>query len=272
MIRYALRSIARMPGLAAVVILSLGIGIGVNTAVFSWIQAIVLKPLPAVADATSFYSVEPKANTGTYPGVSWREYGDFKDRLSAFQDILAFRMVPFSVGESSRTERAYGMLVSGNYFSVLNLTPALGRFIEPREATQPGSEPVVVISHDYWQTHLAGRTDVVGQFDPRQRASARHHRCGARNLSGHDHRTAVRPVRARHHGACAARGIERARESQPPRLPGDGPPPSGRRRGPGANGAHVDDGGAGKDVSGQQRRHAGRREELCGARPEDRSA
>jgi predicted permease len=56
------------------------------------------------------------------------------------------------------------MLVSGNYFSVLNLTPSLGRFIEPREATQPGGEPVVVISHDYWQTHLAGRPDVVGQF------------------------------------------------------------------------------------------------------------
>ena len=163
MIAHALRSIARMPSLSAVVILSLGVGIGVNTVVFSWIQAVVLKPLPAVANATSFYSVEPKANTGTYPGVSWREYGDFKDRLQAFQGILAFRMVPLSVGESSRTERAYGMLVSGHYFSVLKLTPALGRFIEPREATQPGSEPVVVISHDYWQTHLAGKPDVVGQ-------------------------------------------------------------------------------------------------------------
>ncbi|MEO8678908.1 MAG: ABC transporter permease [Vicinamibacterales bacterium] len=166
MIAQALRSIARMPGLAAVVILSLGIGIGVNTAVFSWIQAVVLKPLPAVADATSYFSVEPKANTGTYPGVSWREYRDFQERLRAFQDVLAFRMVPFSVGESSRTERAYGMLVSGNYFSVLNLRPALGRFIEPREATQPGTEPVVVISHDYWQTHFAGSPNVLGQSIP----------------------------------------------------------------------------------------------------------
>lgn len=163
MITHALRSIARMPGLAAVVILSLGIGIGVNTAVFSWIQAVVLKPLPAVADATGYFSVEPRANTGTFPGVSWREYGDFKERLRAFQDLLAFRMVPFSVGESSRTERAYGMLVSGNYFQVLRLRPALGRFIDAGEATQPGSAPVVVISHDYWQTHLAGRPDIVGQ-------------------------------------------------------------------------------------------------------------
>jgi predicted permease len=163
MIIHSLRSIARMPGLAAVVILSLGIGIGVNTAVFSWIQAVILKPLPAVADATSYFSVEPKANTGTYPGVSWREYGDLKERLRAFQDLLAFRMVPFSVGESSRTERAYGMLVSGNYFSVLKLRPALGRFIDPGEATQPGGAPVVVISHDYWQTHFASRPDIVGQ-------------------------------------------------------------------------------------------------------------
>ena len=83
MIGHALRSIARMPGLASVVVLSLGVGIGVNTAVFSWIQAVVLKPLPAVVDATQFFSAEPKANTGTFPGVSWREYGDFTERLHA---------------------------------------------------------------------------------------------------------------------------------------------------------------------------------------------
>ena len=71
MIRHAFRTISRMPGLAAVVILSLGVGIGVNTAVFSWIQAIVLKPIPGVEHSASFYHLEPKADTGSYPGMSW---------------------------------------------------------------------------------------------------------------------------------------------------------------------------------------------------------
>lgn len=78
-VRQAWRMLGRMPGLAAVVIVSLGIGIGVNTAVFSWIQAMVLQPIPGVADAASFQLVEPRADTGSYPGASWLEYSDLRD-------------------------------------------------------------------------------------------------------------------------------------------------------------------------------------------------
>ena len=70
-VRHAWRTIVRMPLLAAVVILSLGVGIGVNVVVFSWLQAIVLKPLPGVADARAFYLIEPRAETGSNPGASW---------------------------------------------------------------------------------------------------------------------------------------------------------------------------------------------------------
>src|SRR6478735_8034189 len=128
MIRYAFRSIARMPGLAAVVILSLGVGIGVNTAVFSWIQAVVLKPIPGVNNSGSFYNVDPKSDTGTYPGVSWREYLDLKARLQSVDDFVAFRMVTFNVGEPGRTERTYAQLVSGNLFDALKIRPVAGRF------------------------------------------------------------------------------------------------------------------------------------------------
>ena len=163
MIRHAFRTIAAMPVLASVVVLSLGVGIGVNTAVFSWIEALMLKPLPAVRDSAGLFIVETRANSGTFPGVSWREYGDFADRLKAFQGLLAYRMAPLAIGETGRTERAYSMMVSGNYFSVLELKPALGRLIEPRDAAQAGSQPVVVISYDYWQTRYGGRHDVIGQ-------------------------------------------------------------------------------------------------------------
>src|ERR1700676_1726202 len=72
-------------------------------------------------------------------------------------------MVPFNVGESSKVERTHGQLVSGNYFSALGLQPAIGRFIRPEEAERPGTEPVVVISYDYWQTRFRGAPDAVGQ-------------------------------------------------------------------------------------------------------------
>ena len=163
MIRHALRTIGRMPGLAAVVIVSLGIGIGVNTTVFSWIQAILLKPIPGVDDSGSFYHVEPKSDTGSYPGMSWTEYQDLRARLTSIEELVAFRMVPLNVGDAGRTERTYAQLVSGNFFTALRLRPVAGRFITPDEASRPGGEPVVVISHDYWQTHFSGASSTIGQ-------------------------------------------------------------------------------------------------------------
>ena len=163
MIRHAFRTIGRMPGLAAVVILSLGVGIGVNTTVFSWIQAMLLKPIPGVDDSGTFYHLEPKSDTGTYPGMSWTEYQDLKPRLQSIEELVVFRMAPLNVGAAGRTERTYAQLVSGNLFTALRLDPAVGRFITPEEVTRPGAEPVVVLSHDYWQTHYAGSPSAIGQ-------------------------------------------------------------------------------------------------------------
>jgi predicted permease len=163
MIRHALRTIGRMPGLAAVVILSLGIGIGVNTTVFSWIQAMLLKPIPGVEDSGSFYHLEPKADAGSYPGMSWAEYQDLQPRLQSIEELVAFRMAPLNVGEPGRTERTYAQLVSGNLFRALRLQPVAGRFITPDEVVRPGAEPVVVLSHDFWQTHYAGSPSAIGR-------------------------------------------------------------------------------------------------------------
>ena len=162
-IRHAVRSIARMPGVATVVIVSLAIGIGVNTAIFSWIQGLVLKPLPGVRDAADFKLVEPRSEIGSHVGTSWREYADLRDRLTSFRDLIVFRMVPLNVGETGRTVRTFGQLVSANYFSALGLEPALGRFPTPNEVTRPGTEPVVVISDGFWKTRLGGAPNVIGR-------------------------------------------------------------------------------------------------------------
>ncbi|HEY7368951.1 MAG TPA: ABC transporter permease, partial [Thermoanaerobaculia bacterium] len=162
-IRYAGRVVVRMPWVAAVVVVSLGVGIGVNTAVFSWIDARVLRPLPGVSGDGSFLLVEPRAETGAYPGTSWLEAHDLRERLSSLRELFVFRMAPMTVGTADRPERTWGLLVSGNYFSALGLSPSGGRFFVPAEASRAGGAPVVVVSHDFWKARLAGAPDAVGR-------------------------------------------------------------------------------------------------------------
>ncbi len=162
-LRNAGRTISRMPVLAAVIVVSLAVGIGVNTTIFSWIQLILFQPLPGVSGASNFVMVEPRSETGGYPGASWLEYRDLQTQVPALRELVAFQMVPFNVGETGQTERTFGQLVSGNYFSALGLKPAAGRFIRPEEVERPGTEPVVVISYDYWQTRFGGALAALGQ-------------------------------------------------------------------------------------------------------------
>ncbi len=162
-VRHAWRTIARMPLLAFVVVASLGVGIGVNVVVFSWLQLLVFKPIPGVSDAAGFHLVEPRSEAGTYPGGSWPEYKDLRDRLRAFRSLVAFRMAPLNVGEPGRTERTFGQLVSGNYFAELGLRPQLGRFLNPDEVTRAGAAPVVVLSHKYWRTRFNSSPEVLNQ-------------------------------------------------------------------------------------------------------------
>ncbi|HEY7186594.1 MAG TPA: ABC transporter permease [Vicinamibacterales bacterium] len=161
-VRHACRMLAKMPLLAAVVIVSLGIGIGANTIVFSWIQSVVFKPIPAVRDSGSYQLIQARTDTGIYLESSWPEYRDLRERLRTVRDLLAFRMAPLYVGEPGHIERGNGLLVSSNYFPALGLEPALGRFFGPEE-TDTRSGPVIVISYDYWQTRFAGAADAVGR-------------------------------------------------------------------------------------------------------------
>jgi predicted permease len=162
-VRHAARAIARMPVLAAVVVASLAVGIGANGVVFSWVQAVVFSPIEGAPRASALQLLEPKTETGFYPGVSWSEYRDLRVRLRAMTGLLAFRMIPLYVGASGRVERASGLLVSDNYFASLGVVPALGRFLRADEVVSSGASPVVVISHDYWQTRFGASPSALGQ-------------------------------------------------------------------------------------------------------------
>jgi len=161
-LRHALRGIRGMPVVAAVIVFSLAVGIGVNTVVFTWMQALVLRPLPGVSAASEVHLIEPRTETGGRPGASWPEFEDLRDALAPVTRLVAFRMTPVVIGETARSERAYGLLVSDGYFSVLGLRPAAGRFFtEPETARGAGAETVVV-SYEFWRDRL-GRAPLDAQ-------------------------------------------------------------------------------------------------------------
>lgn len=157
-----LRKIRKTPLTAAVIVGSIAIGIGVNTVVFSWIQSRVRNPIPGAARGRDFLLIEPRGEGGSYPASSWQEYRDLVVRVPAFDQLIAFRMGPLNVGAADWSERTYGLLVSGNYFSALNLTAAAGRLIDVTDTAVPAATPVVVISRRFWHARLAATPDPIG--------------------------------------------------------------------------------------------------------------
>ncbi len=159
-LRFALRTLLNAPGLSAVVVLSVAIGIGINTAIFSFLGATVLRPLPGVSAPVQTVQVEQGRRLS---GSSWTEYRDVRERLAPLADVSAHGVRALYVENEGRTDRVWSEYVSANFFSVLGVQPALGRFFREDEASVPGDAPVAVISHGYWLSRFGGRADVIGQ-------------------------------------------------------------------------------------------------------------
>ena len=162
-LRHAWRAIGRMPVTAIVIVGSLAIGIGANVAVFSWIQAVAFRPLPGVRDAHRFQVVQVETEDGHVAGTSWREYDDLSRRVRSFRSLIAYRMVPLTLGGRDEAGRGYGLLVSANYFAALGLGPAAGRFFGGEPPGQGGAEPVTVISWDLWDRRFGRSAEAIGQ-------------------------------------------------------------------------------------------------------------
>ena len=151
-----------MPWLSSVVIASLAVAVGINTVVFSWIQARILRPLPGVPGAGRYLLIEPRTDAGLYPGTSWLEYRELA-ALDSFDGMIAYRSQPLYVGASTEVERVPGQLVSENYFTSLGIRPVAGRMFEAEDAGTAGSEPVAVVSYGLWQSRLGGAQSLAGQ-------------------------------------------------------------------------------------------------------------
>ena len=166
-LRLAVRGLRRSPLFSTVAVLSLALGIGANTAIFTLIDQILLRKLPVAAPDELVMLHQRGAHNGSNMGSrmhSYPIYQDFQKRAEPLADVLCRRLVPASVSIENRTERVLAEMVSGNYFSMLGVRPALGRVFNSQEDDQTyQGHPVVVLSYDYWNTRFARDPGVLGK-------------------------------------------------------------------------------------------------------------
>jgi predicted permease len=165
--RLALRGLRRSPLFAAVAIASLALGIGANTAIFTLIDQILLRKLPVRAPQQLVMLYQQGSNMGSNMGSrmhSYPLYQDLQQKAEPFSEVICRRMTSASVSVDNSTERVEAEMVSGNYFSMLGVPPAIGRVFSSREDDQNyQGHPVVVLSYGYWRTRFAGDPNVVGK-------------------------------------------------------------------------------------------------------------
>jgi macrolide transport system ATP-binding/permease protein len=161
-VRYSIRSLLKNPGLTLAAVLSLGLGIGANTTIFTWVQAVLFRPIPVAADPSTIRIAAMENREGQSRSWSYPNFKDFRDRAT-LMDVVAQDDSTFSIAVDQTAERAWGGLVSGNYFNVMGISPAAGRFFTAQDDVTPGGHPVVVLSHSYWQRRFAGDRSVIGR-------------------------------------------------------------------------------------------------------------
>jgi predicted permease len=154
-VRYAIRTLAKKPAFAAVAILSLALGVGANTTIYSVIYAVVVRPLP-VEEPDRLVAVVSDS-------ISYPVYVDFRDRNNLLSGLAGYSEREMSFNRGGRPELVMGAVVSGNYFSVLGVAAKPGRTFSPEEDARAGAHPVAVISHRLWQRSFGASEDVIGK-------------------------------------------------------------------------------------------------------------
>jgi predicted permease len=172
-IRYALRQSLKKPVFTAVVVLSVAVGVGANTAIFSLINSVLLRDLPVRAPGELVMLTSP-SRPGWFSGlvenerrqISYPEFVELKQRLTTLSGMFAAdsraREYQVRIADGPQ-ETTRGRLVTEEYFSVLSVEPVIGRVFSSADATGPVQDPYLVISYDFWQNRFGGKTDVLGK-------------------------------------------------------------------------------------------------------------
>ena len=162
-VRAGLRALTRRPLFTAVAIISLALGIGANTAIFSLVNAVILRPTPVERpeEVVNLYMHSPTFRFGTF---SYPDYQDVRNETTeVFSQIGGTQFSPIQVDVDGGIEVAFGEAVTGSYFPLLGVQAHVGRTILPEDDVTPGGHPVVMLGHSYWMRAFGGNPDAIGQ-------------------------------------------------------------------------------------------------------------
>jgi predicted permease len=164
-LQLGLRSLCHSPGFMAVALVSLALGIGANVAIFTFINALFLSPLPVVADSGGLVAVHyrTRGGAGYFDSMSYPGFEYVRAANHGFTDLFAYSTWTVTVRTGDGSEAATAELVSPNYFAVLGVRATVGRTFLPTEGLIPGADPVVVVAHDFWQQRLNADRSIVGR-------------------------------------------------------------------------------------------------------------
>jgi len=162
-LRYALRTLRNSPGFAIIAVVTLGLGMAVNTTVFSVINGLLLRPLPVPhAEQLAVLGLQ-EAGTPRIQRFSYPDYLDVRSQTDSFSDVFGYRPTLSAVVVDGKGDHCVLSRVTGNYFSTLGIKPAAGRLILPNEGQAPGADPILVLGYSYWQKRFGGDPSVVGK-------------------------------------------------------------------------------------------------------------
>jgi predicted permease len=163
-VRFGVRMLARTPGFTVMVAITLALGIGANSTIFSWISSTLLDPIPGAADTSRLISVmRGERSEHPTPPFSYPDYVDLRARTQSFSGMLAYHDDFVSLTGTNRPERIYAAFVTANYFDLLGVRPSLGRGFQRREEDNAGGLPAVVISYSWWETHFGADPSIIGR-------------------------------------------------------------------------------------------------------------
>jgi predicted permease len=161
-LRYALRRLVRAPGFAAIAVLTLSLGVGANTAIFSLVNAVLFRPVPAAAAPDRLVSIfTSDFSSSQYSASSWPDYLDFRRETEVFSDVAALINWTVNVARGEQLERVQAELVTGNYFRMLGLTPDAGRLLGETDDVRGGAS-VIVLSESFWRSRMGSDPALVG--------------------------------------------------------------------------------------------------------------
>jgi hypothetical protein len=161
-LRYALRMFAKAPGVTAAAVLSLALGIGANTTVFTWTVGALLRPFRGVPEQDRLFEMSLRFPQQEQASLSYLDYRDLAAGARR-SELVVQEDVALSLDDAGRAERVWGLVVSGNYFDVLRVPAARGRTFDADESRVPAAREVAVISHALWQQRFGGDPAMVGR-------------------------------------------------------------------------------------------------------------